>query len=75
VRLRRQAVASPARPRPGALPGPDREVLVLRHVEQLALAEIAAVLGVTEGTAGRRHLRALERLRALLGACRSENEP
>jgi RNA polymerase sigma-70 factor (ECF subfamily) len=48
------------------LSGPDREVLVLRHLEQLSLVEIAAVLGVTENTAGRRHLRALERLRTLL---------
>ena len=56
------------------LPGPDRELLVLRHLEQLSLAEIAAVLGVTEGTAGRRHLRALERLRALLGAGPGENQ-
>jgi RNA polymerase sigma-70 factor (ECF subfamily) len=49
------------------LSGPDREVLVLRHLEQLSLAEVAAVLGVAENTAGRRHLRALERLRSLLG--------
>jgi RNA polymerase sigma-70 factor (ECF subfamily) len=57
------------------LAGPDRELLVLRHLEQLTVAEIAAVLGVTEGTAGRRHLRALERLRALLGPTCGENEP
>jgi RNA polymerase sigma-70 factor (ECF subfamily) len=57
------------------LPGPGRELLVLRHLEQLSLAEIAAVLGVTEGTAGRRHLRALERLRALLSPRPGENKP
>jgi RNA polymerase sigma-70 factor (ECF subfamily) len=57
------------------LPGPDREVLVLRHLEQLPLAEIAAVLGVTENTAGRRHLRALERLRTLLGKPPGEGKP
>jgi RNA polymerase sigma-70 factor (ECF subfamily) len=45
----------------------DREVLVLRHLEQLRPREIAAVLGVTEGTVYTRHLRALQRLRDLLG--------
>jgi RNA polymerase sigma-70 factor (ECF subfamily) len=45
----------------------DREVLVLRHLEQLGNAEIAAVLGITEGAVKARHLRALVRLRALLG--------
>jgi RNA polymerase sigma-70 factor (ECF subfamily) len=46
----------------------DRQVLVLRHLEQLSTRETAAVLGVSEGTARVRHLRALERLRALLGS-------
>jgi len=45
----------------------DREALVLRHLEQLSTAEIAAVLGIREGAVKVRHLRALERLRALLG--------
>ena len=45
----------------------DREVLVLRHLEQLATREIAAVLGITEGAVKVRHLRALQRLRGLLG--------
>ncbi len=45
----------------------DREVLVLRYLEGLNNAEAAAVLGLAESTAGMRHLRALERLRALLG--------
>ena len=44
----------------------DREVLVLRYLEQLATADIAAVLGLTEGAVKVRHLRALERLRTLL---------
>ncbi len=43
----------------------DREVLVLRHLEQLSTAEIAAVLGIREGTVRVRHLRALERFRRL----------
>ena len=42
-------------------------MLVLRYLEGLSNAETAAVLGLAESTAGMRHLRALERLRALLG--------
>jgi RNA polymerase sigma-70 factor (ECF subfamily) len=45
----------------------DREVLVLRHLEQLPTAAAAAVLGIGEGAFKSRHLRALQRLRALLG--------
>jgi RNA polymerase sigma-70 factor (ECF subfamily) len=44
----------------------DREVLVLRHLEQLSTREVAAVLGITEAAAKVRHLRALERLHRLL---------
>lgn len=43
-----------------------REVLVMRYLEQLAMAEIAAVLGVGEGAVKVRHLRALRRLHAAL---------
>ena len=45
----------------------DREVLALRHFEQLSRAEIAQVLGVSEGAAGKRYIRALERLKRILG--------
>jgi RNA polymerase sigma-70 factor (ECF subfamily) len=51
----------------GCLRPHDREVLVLRYLEGLSNAEAAGVLGIAENTAGMRHLRALERLRALLG--------
>ncbi|MGP0066489.1 MAG: sigma-70 family RNA polymerase sigma factor [Isosphaeraceae bacterium] len=44
----------------------DREILVMRNLEQLPIAEIAAVLGLTEGAVKVRHLRALQRLRAIL---------
>jgi RNA polymerase sigma-70 factor (ECF subfamily) len=44
----------------------DREVLALRHFEQLSLAEAAQVLGLTESGACRRHLRALKRLKEIL---------
>jgi RNA polymerase sigma-70 factor (ECF subfamily) len=45
----------------------DREVLVMRYLEQLSTREIAAVLGIAEGAVKTRHLRALQRLRGLLG--------
>lgn len=45
----------------------DREVLALRHFEQLGNAEVARVLGLSEAAASKRYLRALERLRERLG--------
>jgi RNA polymerase sigma-70 factor (ECF subfamily) len=45
----------------------DREILVLRYLEQLGVEEIAAVLGVSQTAVTSRHLRALQRLRRLLG--------
>jgi RNA polymerase sigma-70 factor, ECF subfamily len=44
----------------------DREVLALRHFEQLSRAEISQVLGITESAAGKRYIRALERLKRVL---------
>ena len=41
----------------------DREVLALRHVEQLTNPEAARVLGIQERAAAKRYLRALERLK------------
>ena len=46
---------------------PDRELLVLRHLEHLSTREIAAVLGVSEAAVKVRHVRALDRLRRMLG--------
>lgn len=44
----------------------DREVLVLRHFEQLSNVETARVLGVGEAAASRRYTRALGRLKDIL---------
>jgi RNA polymerase sigma-70 factor (ECF subfamily) len=41
----------------------DREVLALRHFEQLNNSEVAATLGINESTASSRYLRALKRLK------------
>lgn len=46
----------------------DREVLVLKYMEELSAPEIAAILNVTERTVWRRHARAVEQIsRALAG--------
>jgi RNA polymerase sigma-70 factor (ECF subfamily) len=44
----------------------DREIIALRHFEQLTNAEAAQVLDIKEATAGKRYIRALERLRDTL---------
>ena len=44
----------------------DREILALRHFEDLTRAESALELGIAEAAAGKRYLRALKRLRLLL---------
>jgi RNA polymerase sigma-70 factor (ECF subfamily) len=48
-------------------PPRDRQILVMRHLEEMSAGEIAASLGITERAAKARHTRALERLRSLLG--------
>jgi RNA polymerase sigma-70 factor (ECF subfamily) len=54
------------------MPPRDREVLVMRHLEQMDIAEIAAVLGITVAAVMTRHTRALVRLRGLLDDERPE---
>jgi RNA polymerase sigma-70 factor (ECF subfamily) len=75
ARLRRAELRGRVRAALARLADGDREVLVLRHLEQLAPPEIAAVLGITEGAVYTRHLRALERLRGLLGDDFLEDAP
>jgi RNA polymerase sigma-70 factor (ECF subfamily) len=46
----------------------DREVVALRHFEQLSRAETAQVLGITEEAGAKRYIRALKRLKAALAS-------
>jgi RNA polymerase sigma-70 factor (ECF subfamily) len=46
----------------------DREILVLRYLEQMGMREIADVLEISETAVASRHLRALQRLRRLMKA-------
>ena len=44
----------------------DREIIALRHFEELSNTEAAQVLGITPQAASNRHLRALARLQSIL---------
>ena len=46
----------------------DREILTLRHFEQLTRAETARVLEIEESAASKRYVRALQRLKKSLGS-------
>jgi RNA polymerase sigma-70 factor (ECF subfamily) len=46
----------------------DREVLALRHFEEMSNEEAARALGITPDAASKRHVRALVRLREALGS-------
>ncbi|MDP1796689.1 MAG: sigma-70 family RNA polymerase sigma factor [Planctomycetaceae bacterium] len=45
----------------------DRDIILMRHFEQLGNSEAAEALGLSPAAAGMRHLRALRKLRAILG--------
>jgi RNA polymerase sigma-70 factor (ECF subfamily) len=49
-----------------ALDPMDREILALRHFEQLSNAEAAQVLDIRESAASKRYIRALQRLKQIL---------
>lgn len=46
----------------------DREVIALRHFEELSNAEAAAVLDINEQAASKRYVRAIKRMREVLAA-------
>lgn len=52
----------------------DREVLALRHFEELGNGEVAELLGISEAAASNRYVRALSRLRKLLEQMPDFNE-
>lgn len=45
----------------------DREVIALRHFEELSNDEVAATLGLTKAAASKRYVRAMLRLKAIIG--------
>lgn len=45
----------------------SKEVILMRHAEQLTNSQVAEILGLTEAAAGMRYLRALRQLKSLLG--------
>jgi RNA polymerase sigma-70 factor (ECF subfamily) len=53
----------------------DREVLSLRHFEELSNGEVAEVLGLTKTAASNRYIRALQRLRGALASIPGLLEP
>jgi RNA polymerase sigma-70 factor (ECF subfamily) len=52
----------------GNLEEADREVLVLRHLEDLSNNEVACLLGIDKCAASKRYIRALKRLRLAMSA-------
>jgi RNA polymerase sigma-70 factor, ECF subfamily len=44
----------------------DRKLLAMRHIEALSMAQIAKALGISEGAAKVRHVRALRRVQTFL---------
>jgi RNA polymerase sigma-70 factor (ECF subfamily) len=50
------------------LPPPDHELIVLKHLEELTVPEIAAVLGVSHEAVYSRYRRAVQRLHRLLSS-------
>ena len=46
----------------------DREIIALRHFEQLGNGEVAEILNIKQTTASNRYVRALKRLREILAA-------
>jgi RNA polymerase sigma-70 factor (ECF subfamily) len=50
------------------LTAPDREILVMRYLEDLTFPQIAEILEIGESAAKMRHLRAIERIRLIVKA-------
>ncbi len=67
-RLRKEELAQQVRTTLGTMSELDREILVLRHIEELTNQEIAALLQIDAATASQRYGRALKRFRDKLVA-------
>lgn len=52
----------------------DREVIALRHFEELSNTETANILGIEAAAASKRYLRALKRLKDIMEAARKKND-
>lgn len=52
----------------------DREVIALRHFEQLGNSETAQVLGINESAASKRYIRAIKRLKEILTSVAGTSE-
>ncbi len=50
----------------------DREIVIMRHVEQLTNQDVASALGLSEPAASMRYLRAIRKLRTLLNVSSDE---
>ena len=50
----------------GQLDDEERDLILWRHFEQLSARDMAQLLGISEAAAGKRYLRAVERLRTIL---------
>ena len=57
------------------LPEQDREILLMRHYEQLSNQEVADTMGLSQPAAGMRYLRAIRRLRETLLADGEQEQP
>jgi RNA polymerase sigma-70 factor (ECF subfamily) len=72
-RLVKQELRARVRAAIEQLPPQDREVLVLRFLEQLNVSDTAAALGISESAVKSRQFRAVERLGKLLADLRRES--
>ena len=52
----------------------DREIVLMRHFEELSNQEVAEVLELSAAAASMRYLRAMRRLRVLMGGDQPDNE-
>jgi RNA polymerase sigma-70 factor (ECF subfamily) len=74
-RLVREELRGRVRAALAELPESDREILVMRYLEDMPMSEIAAVLDISEGAVKMRRTRAVKRLCGLLGVNLTEDQP